>query len=163
MGDGRKGGAGMGRWRDGTGTLRVRGGAHDDVREDFGDAGGGAHDDVHGGVLGDVLGANVPLDVSLEIAASYRARTRGLLGRDGVTGALLLTPASSVHTFGMRFAIDVAYLDRRLTVLAVRTMRPGRLGLPRPRARHVLEAEAGAMERWGLRAGTRVTIRCPGA
>ncbi|MFD8386259.1 DUF192 domain-containing protein [Streptomyces sp. NPDC059679] len=144
MGDGRKGGAGMGRWRDGTGTLRVL---------------DGAHDDVHGGVLGDVPAADVPL----EVAASYRARTRGLLGRDGVTGALLLTPASSVHTFGMRFAIDVAYLDRRLTVLAVRTMRPGRLGLPRPRARHVLEAEAGAMERWGLRTGARVTIRCPGA
>ena len=167
MGDGRKGGAGMGRWRDGTGTLRMRGGAHDDVREDFGDVGGGAHDDVHGGVLGDVLGANVPLevplDVPLEVAASYRARTRGLLGRDGVTGALLLTPASSVHTFGMRFAIDVAYLDRRLTVLAVRTMRPGRLGLPRPRARHVREAEAGAMERWGIRAGARVAVHPPAA
>ncbi|MES4900746.1 MULTISPECIES: DUF192 domain-containing protein [unclassified Streptomyces] len=126
----------MGRWRDGTGTLRVRGGAQGDVRD---------------------------ADIPLEIAASYRARTRGLLGRDGVAGALLLTPASSVHTFGMRFAIDVAYLDRRLTVLAVRTMRPGRLGLPRPRARHVLEAEAGAMEHWGLRAGAHVTIRCAGA
>ncbi|MEU1791315.1 DUF192 domain-containing protein [Streptomyces sparsogenes] len=118
----------MGRWRDGTGTLRV--------------------------------GAT---DIPLEVAASYRARTRGLLGRDGVPGALLLTPASSVHTFGMRFAIDVAYLDRRLTVLAVRTMRPGRLGLPRPRARHVLEAEAGAMERWGIRTGARVAVHPPGA
>ncbi|ADI07311.1 hypothetical protein SBI_04190 [Streptomyces bingchenggensis BCW-1] len=146
----------MGRWRDGTGTLRVLDDAHDDVPEDlYGEVRGDAHGDVHGGVL--------DADVPLEVAASYRARTRGLLGRDGVTGALLLTPASSVHTFGMRFAIDVAYLDRRLTVLAVRTMRPGRLGLPRPRARHVLEAEAGAMERWGLRAGARVTIRCPGA
>ncbi|WP_415925276.1 DUF192 domain-containing protein [Streptomyces sp. ME19-01-6] len=114
--------------------------------------------DVRDDVRDDVLGTDVPL----EVAASYRARTRGLLGRDGVTGALLLTPASSVHTVGMRFAIDVAYLDRGLTVLAVRTMRPGRLGLPRPRSRHVLEAEAGAMERWGLRAGARVTIRCPG-
>ncbi|GAA2373822.1 DUF192 domain-containing protein [Streptomyces cuspidosporus] len=102
-------------------------------------------------------------DIPLEVAASYRARTRGLLGRDGVAGALLLTPASSVHTFGMRFAIDVAYLDRRLTVLAVRTMRPGRLGLPRPRARHVLEAEAGAMERWGIRAGARVAVHPPAA
>ncbi|MDT3397027.1 DUF192 domain-containing protein [Streptomyces sp. B1866] len=97
-------------------------------------------------------------DIPVEIAASYRARARGLLGRDGVTGALLLTPASGVHTFRMRFAIDVAYLDRRLTVLAVRTMRPGRLGRPRPRSRHVLEAEAGAMARWGLRAGVRVAI-----
>ncbi|MCQ8770182.1 DUF192 domain-containing protein [Streptomyces telluris] len=97
--------------------------------------------------------------VPLEIAASYRARTRGLLGRDTLEGALLLTPATSVHTFRMRFPIDVAHLDRDLTVLAVRTMRPGRLGAPRLRARHVLEAAAGAMGGWGLRPGVRVEIR----
>ncbi|MEV7204759.1 MULTISPECIES: DUF192 domain-containing protein [Streptomyces] len=96
--------------------------------------------------------------VPLEIASSYRARTRGLLGRSSVEGAMLLSPANSVHTFRMRMAIDVAYLDRRLTVVAVRTMRPGRLGLPRLRARHVLEAAAGAMGEWGVRVGTRVEI-----
>ncbi|MBZ6248078.1 DUF192 domain-containing protein [Streptomyces olivaceus] len=96
--------------------------------------------------------------VPLEIAGSYRARTKGLLGRDAVDGAMLLTPANSVHTFRMRMPIDVAYLDRRLTVIAVRTMRPGRLGRPRLRSRHVLEAEAGAMERWGVRVGARVEI-----
>ncbi|MFG2648991.1 DUF192 domain-containing protein [Streptomyces sp. NPDC048436] len=99
----------------------------------------------------------------LEMADSARARRRGLLGRDGVRGALLLSPASSVHTVGMRFAIDVAYLDRELRVLCVRTMRPGRIGRPRPRARHVLEAEAGAMERWGVRRGARVEVRSDGA
>ncbi|GHE04366.1 DUF192 domain-containing protein [Streptomyces alanosinicus] len=119
------------RWRDGTGRLVVPG-------EE------------------DEAGPRVVLP--LEIAASYRARTKGLLGRDAVDGVLLLSPASGVHTFGMRIPIDVAYLDRRLTVLAVRTMPPGRLGLPRPRARHVLEAEAGTMAGWGLRAGVRVGV-----
>ncbi|MGW1639509.1 DUF192 domain-containing protein [Streptomyces lavendulae] len=98
------------------------------------------------------------VEVPLEVAASYRARTRGLLGRDGVEGALLLTPAASVHTFRMRFPIDVAYLDRSLRVRAVVTMAPGRLGLPRPRSRHVLEAEAGAMAGWGLRPGVLVGV-----
>uniref|UniRef100_UPI0009BCF052 DUF192 domain-containing protein n=1 Tax=Streptomyces viridosporus TaxID=67581 RepID=UPI0009BCF052 len=111
----------MARWRDGHGELVVRG-----------DGGG------------------PPVRVPLEIASSYRARTRGLLGRDSHDGALLLSPAGSVHTFRMRMPIDVAYLDRRLTVIAVRTMPPGRLGLPRVRARHVIEAEAGVMEGWGL-------------
>lgn len=97
-------------------------------------------------------------EVPLRIAASYRARTRGLLGRTGIEGALLLTPASSIHTVRMRFPIDVAYLDRRLRVLAVRTMPPGRLGRPRLLARHVLEAEAGAMARWGVRRGVRVEV-----
>ncbi|MEV6837597.1 DUF192 domain-containing protein [Streptomyces sp. NPDC051133] len=123
------------RWRDGTGRLVVPG------------PGGGADP-----------GAVLPL----EIAASYRARTKGLLGRDAVDGALLLSPASGVHTFGMRIPIDVAYLDRRLTVLAVRTMPPGRLGRPRLRARHVLEAEAGVMAGWGLRAGVRVSVEAGG-
>ncbi|MFH8800170.1 DUF192 domain-containing protein [Streptomyces sp. NPDC017936] len=106
-------------------------------------------------VVGGEAGPRVPL----EIAASYRARRRGLLGRDSVDGAMLLSPANSVHTFGMRMAIDVAYLDRRMRVLTVRTMRPGRLGLPRLRARHVLEAGAGAMAGWGVRAGVVVGVR----
>ncbi|WP_433892107.1 DUF192 domain-containing protein [Streptomyces sp. CA-111067] len=97
-------------------------------------------------------------EVPVRIAASYRARTRGLLGREGITGALLLTPASSVHTVRMRFAIDVAYLDRRLRVLAVVTMPPGRLGRPRLRSRHVLEAEAGALASWGVRRGVRLDL-----
>ncbi|MGW2602318.1 DUF192 domain-containing protein [Streptomyces klenkii] len=100
--------------------------------------------------------------VPLEIAASYRSRTRGLLGRDTIDGALLLTPAASVHTFRMRFAIDVAYLDRNLKILAVRTMQPGRLGLPRPRARHVLESAANTMTNWGLRPGISVRFEHEG-
>ncbi|MFI9116514.1 DUF192 domain-containing protein [Streptomyces venezuelae] len=100
-------------------------------------------------------------ELPLEVAASYRARRRGLLGRDGIdgtAGALLIVRTNSVHTFGMRFAIDVAYLDRSFTVLSVVTMRPGRLGMVRPRGRHVLEAAAGAMAGWGLRPGVRVRV-----
>ncbi|MFF5182522.1 DUF192 domain-containing protein [Streptomyces sp. NPDC000345] len=107
---------------------------------------------------GELLVGDGGLRVPLEIAASYRARTRGLLGRDDVDGAMLLSPAGGVHTFGMRMPIDVAYLDRRLTVIAVHTMPPGRLGLPRLRSRHVLEAAAGAMREWGVRRGVRVEV-----
>ncbi|MFI7408926.1 DUF192 domain-containing protein [Streptomyces sp. NPDC049627] len=109
-----------------------------------------------------VRGERGAVSVPLEIAASYRARTKGLLGRDAVDGAILLTPASGVHTFRMRIPIDVAYLDRRLKVIAVRTMKPGRLGLPRVRARHVLEAEAGAMSGWGVRVGGQVAVEVEG-
>ncbi|MGW7464079.1 DUF192 domain-containing protein [Streptomyces xantholiticus] len=94
----------------------------------------------------------------VEIAATYGTRRRGLLGRDGIAGAMLLTPCNGVHTIGMRFPIDVAYLDRELRVLAVRTMRPWHVGLPRLRARVVLEAEAGRMAAWGVRTGSQLTI-----
>lgn len=117
------------RWRDGRGELVVHGGD-----------------------------GEASVRVPLEIASSYRARTKGLLGRDSLDGAILLSPANSVHTFRMRMAIDVAYLDRHLRVVAVRTMRPGRLGMPRLRARHVVEAEAGAMGGWGVREGARVEV-----
>lgn len=111
-----------------------------------------------GGAQLHVEGVEAAEPVPVEVAASYRARTRGLLGRDGVEGVLMLTPAGSVHTFRMRFPIDVAYLDRRFEVVAVRTMRPGRLGLPRIRSRHVLESAAGAMAGWGIRPGVRVRV-----
>lgn len=87
------------------------------------------------------------------LATSFADRSRGLLGRDGVDGALLLSPATSVHTFGMRFAIDVAFLDRAGRVLRMVTMQRNRLGRPVLRARAVLEAEAGAFEGWTLRVG----------
>ena len=86
------------------------------------------------------------------------SRMAGLLGRDGIDGALLIRPARSVHTIGMRFPIDVAYCDRELRVVAIRCMVPKRMGLPRLRARCVIEAEAGAFERWGLKVGDRLEI-----
>src|SRR5690349_15106444 len=90
---------------------------------------------------------------SVEVAGGSRGRAKGLLGRDGLEGALLLKPAMSVHTIGMRFALDVAYLDGDLKVLAMTRMAPWRVGLPRFSARAVLEAEAGSFERWKLAAG----------
>ena len=96
---------------------------------------------------------------SLEVADSPAARRRGLLGRDGIDGALLLRPTRSVHTFGMRFAIDVAFCDRDLRVLKIQTVRPNRLPVPPRRSRAVLETEAGAMRHWDLRPGDELEVR----
>jgi len=96
---------------------------------------------------------------SLELAVTFGQRFRGLLGRDGLDGALLLRPARSVHTLGMRFPIDVAYCDQDLVVLNVVSMGRHRLGLPRLRARSVVEAQAGAFERWRLRPGDHLEVK----
>lgn len=95
---------------------------------------------------------------TLEIMASRRARYRGLLGRDDLEGAVLLTHTNGVHTFGMRFAIDVAYLTRDLRVVAVTHMRPNRLGRNRFTARHTLEASAGRFEQWGVIKGAQLDL-----
>ncbi|MGH9128727.1 MAG: DUF192 domain-containing protein [Acidimicrobiales bacterium] len=96
---------------------------------------------------------------TLEVATSMWQRTRGLLGRDCIDGALLLRHTRSVHTLGMRFAIDVAYCDADLVVRSVATMVPWRVGLPRPRSRCVLEASAGAFERWQLQPGDQLEVK----
>ncbi len=101
---------------------------------------------------GDVLAA-------ADVVEEWRGRSKGLLGRDGYDGAMVLTRTRSIHTVGMRFAIDVAFCDRDLLVLDVARVPPLRLALPRRRCRTVIEAEAGAFERWGLRVGDRLELR----
>ncbi len=97
---------------------------------------------------------------SVEVASTGTARRRGLLGRDHLDGALLIRAASSVHTVGMRFPIDVAFLDRDLHVVRVVTMPLGRLGgLPRWRQRHALETMAGNCSAWGITPGSVVAVR----
>ncbi|MDA8398529.1 MAG: DUF192 domain-containing protein [Actinomycetota bacterium] len=96
---------------------------------------------------------------TLEVADSVFARGRGLLGLASFDGALLLHSTRAVHTLGMRFPIDVAFCDRDLKVVDVTTMSPWRLGLPRLKARCVIEAEAGAFERWCLVPGDHLEVR----
>ncbi len=96
--------------------------------------------------------------IPLAIAETRAARRKGLLGMPALEGALLLRRTSSVHTFAMRFPIDVAHLDRDLRVLRTTTMVPNRLGRPVRGARNVLEATAGAFARWGLQPGAVVEI-----
>jgi uncharacterized membrane protein (UPF0127 family) len=103
-----------------------------------------------------VIGTQV---VPAEVAESFRARSRGLLGRSGVDGAFVLGAARQVHTIGMRFAIDVAFCAADGTVLHVVTMRPGRVSRVVWRSRLVIEAAAGSFARWGLRRGTVVALR----
>ncbi|HEX2849494.1 MAG TPA: DUF192 domain-containing protein [Acidimicrobiales bacterium] len=96
--------------------------------------------------------------VALEVATGFGARLRGLLGRDGVEGAILLRPAKSVHTFGMRFPIDVAFCDRDLRVIAICSLKPNRITRMRWRANAVIEAEAGAFARWRLAVGDELRV-----
>ena len=87
---------------------------------------------------------------SVEIAATRKARRRGLLGRDSLdeASALVLAPCTAVHTAGMRFAIDVVFADRQgYAVKVVRDLRPWRISLAAG-ARVVIEMPAGSL-RWG--------------
>jgi uncharacterized membrane protein (UPF0127 family) len=96
---------------------------------------------------------------SVDVATSARQRAKGLLGRDGLDGALLLTRTRWVHTIGMRFPLDIAYLDADGVVLKVSRLGRHRIGMPVLKAREVVEASAGAFDRWSLHVGDRVELR----
>jgi hypothetical protein len=101
---------------------------------------------------GDVL-------ASLEIPTGWKRRALGLLGRPGIDGAMLLRPARSVHSFGMQFDLDVAFIDANNIVIRTLRLHRNRLTPPVWRARSVLEAEAGSFGLWELKIGDEVEIR----
>ena len=97
--------------------------------------------------------------VPAEVMDSARARLRGLIGQAGIGGALVLPRCRQVHTFGMRFDIDVAFCASDGTVLRVIMLRPHRLSPVVWRSTFVVEAAAGAFARWPLREGDTVRVR----
>src|SRR3970040_994379 len=67
-----------------------------------------------------------PLAVRVGPAFASKARNRGLLGRDGLDAdaALVIAPSNGIHTFFMRFPIDVVYTDRAGLVLKIQEALP---------------------------------------
>ncbi|HRR33869.1 MAG TPA: DUF192 domain-containing protein [Kiritimatiellia bacterium] len=94
-------------------------------------------------------------------ATTWLARLRGLLGCRalGPDAALLIERCGAVHTVGMRFAVDLVFLDRDWRVTrVVRQVPPGRLMVGGGwRAVRVLESEAGCVDVAGLHVGEKVT------
>ena len=96
---------------------------------------------------------------ALDMAESAAERRSGLRGRQGLDGALHLEGARSVHTVGVGFPVDVAFLSSDLTVLRIARLKPWRMSLGGPSARSVVAAQAGSFERWGVREGDHLEVR----
>jgi uncharacterized membrane protein (UPF0127 family) len=91
-------------------------------------------------------------------AASTWERMRGLLGRPPLGGdeGLLLDPCRSVHTIGMRYPLDLVFIDSRgLVCKTVPSLGPGRM-TGSLAASTTLELAAGTLTRIGLARGDRV-------
>ena len=94
------------------------------------------------------------------LADGWLSRLRGMLGRPEPKPGegLLLTPCQSVHMYGMRFPLDVAFIDRDgVIVAAYRTLQPGSRSKWHRNAAHALELPAGTLDSSGTAVGDVLT------
>jgi uncharacterized membrane protein (UPF0127 family) len=106
-------------------------------------------------------GAAPVSQVELRTADSFVSRLIGLAGRRAPqcdTG-LLLTRTRAVHTFGMRIALDLVWLDRTGRVLRIDEATPPRRLAACAKARAVIELAAGGADRAGLAPGAIAPVR----
>src|SRR5205814_4828394 len=94
----------------------------------------------------------------LRVAETHWTRLKGLLGTATLaTGeGLWIRPCRQVHMIGMRYPVDVAFLDdEHRVVRAIAGLPPGRISPRVPAATSVLELPTGTLERVGLTEGAR--------
>jgi hypothetical protein len=97
----------------------------------------------------------------VSVASKRIDRAVGLLGRSHLDAgeALWITPCRGVHTWFMRFPIDVLAMDANGVVVdVVSAMGPWRMRLPKPGSESVLELAAGALDKMQLKIGDRIRI-----
>lgn len=95
-------------------------------------------------------------------ASTFFERAKGLLGKKEIAPgeALWLIPCHSIHTFFMKFPIDVVFLNRKGKITAlVPHLKPNRLTPFYFSARSCLEFAAGTIERWGLKKNQLLELR----
>lgn len=83
------------------------------------------------------------------MAKSFLARMRGLLGKKifKQNQALIIKPCNSVHTFFMRFPIDILFVGKDNCVLAaIEDLKPYRFSKIYPNASFVIELPAGTIK-----------------
>jgi uncharacterized membrane protein (UPF0127 family) len=106
------------------------------------------------------LTRNASLGDRIDVADTSRARRTGLLKHATFEPGegLWIVPCEAVHTFGMRFPIDVVFLSRAKKVLKVRRDLPKRRIAFCLRAHSVLELPAGMVDHTGTKAGDQLAF-----
>jgi len=104
--------------------------------------------------------AGTPVISRVGYAHTWRRRLIGLLGHRelGPDEGLWIRPCDSVHTIGMRFDIDVVFLDSQERVVHI-AANLRRFRIARARAKSVLELPSGAAQRLGIHVGDQLSFR----
>ena len=103
-----------------------------------------------------------PLITHGELVETFWARFRGLMWRSSLTEGegLVLKGDKSIHTFFMRFPIDVVYADRAGRVVRVDSaMLPNRIGPIVFEAAYILELPAGVIQATATAVGDQLMMQ----
>lgn len=104
----------------------------------------------------------IEVAANVTTASSFFSRAIGLLGRKNLANsqALLFKPGGSIHTLGMRFAIDVVFLDAEYQVLKLcPNVRPWRACRAPRQTRYTLELKHGRIDATRLQVGEKLVLR----
>lgn len=102
---------------------------------------------------------DILLGDKVRTASTFLSRFVGLLGTVAIAEGegLWIVPCRSVHTLGMRYPIDVAFLDARGIVVGIlKGLPPNRFGRVVRDARGALELRAGTLAATGTSPGDRL-------
>jgi uncharacterized protein len=108
---------------------------------------------------------NVTRDVDLgqrvRVASSFVDRAVGLLRTPVLNpgDGLWISPCASIHTFFMRYPIDVLFLDSEGIVLRKQTLEPWRFSGWHYKSRGVMELRAGVLHQTGTQPGDRIEMK----
>ena len=94
------------------------------------------------------------------VARTFCRRLTGLIGRRSLPhgSALMIPRCNQVHTFGMRFPIDVLLLNADNVILAAESLRPWKISKRHPGATKVIELPSGTVSEYNLRVSDQLSF-----
>jgi len=106
-----------------------------------------------------ILNKNITVAENVKVADRFFTRLKGLMAsselKDGI--GLMLVPCNCVHTWFMRYPIDVVFINKENIVVKIEnSMMPYRIGSIVKQAWSVLELKAGSCQRLGITVGDRL-------
>lgn len=98
---------------------------------------------------------------NLELAESFFARGKGLLGRKSLeaSSALWIKPCNNIHTCFMNFAIDVIFVNKKMEIVKIASdTKPYKIVGPFWKSSSVIETAAGCAQKWNLQVGDQLYV-----
>ena len=103
--------------------------------------------------------SNIIISENVVVANTFLKRFKGLMFSKELPdeNALYIMPCNEIHTFNMKYSIDVLYLDKNNKILAINEdMKPGRIGKHVKKAVSVVELPNGKIKKKKIEVGQTV-------